>query len=168
MNEWTSLLAARKHTAKAFFFVSTSTPSTENDNTDLTVISPTSGKVATLILHSAPLSMMLFICCLFPLCFGGGGKDSHKSRRRNSGVNTHSFCWRGDWIRPAADCSAHWLMLPAALQCVVALESLATECQWDAEHGNNELDTLKWMHIRPWFRSGQSCNIGDQQLILMI
>lgn len=63
----------------------------------------------------------------------GVGEDWHtdKSNRHNSGVNTHSsvvlmaaFCWRGDWIRLGADCSAHWLMLPAALQCVTE------SCSW--------------------------------------
>lgn len=93
--------------------------------------------------NTAFLSIMLSICFLFPLRLSEGGfvsgrrrlpgelAHTHKSYRHNGGVNTHSsvvlmaaFCWRGDWIRPGADCSAHWLMLPAALQCVTALRVL--------------------------------------------
>ncbi len=91
--------------------------------------------------YTAFLSIMLSICLHVPLClsegvcFGlvaaGRGTYSHTSHRHNGGVNTHSsvvlmaaFCRRGDWIRLGADCSPHWLMLPAALQCVAALGAL--------------------------------------------
>lgn len=100
-----------------------------------------SGFMSVLLSLVCTATTPLSILYLFPLLIlslqrglfqvgGGWQRDchTHKSYRHNSGVNTHSsvvlmaaFCCRGDWIRPGADCLAYWLMLPAVLECIVAL-----------------------------------------------
>lgn len=130
-----------------FFYVcTTSTASTEiKTHTPLSSLQPRlnlclSARKWRHQFDTALLSIILCICSLPSLSlkwFVSAGRETHilththKSYRHNGGVNTHCcvvlmvvFCWRGDWIRRGADCSVHWLMLPAVAQCVVALWDL--------------------------------------------
>lgn len=52
---------------------------------------------------------------------------THTNHTEVAAVQAHTpvaFCWRDDWIRLGADSSAHWLILPAALQSVTAFRVL--------------------------------------------